>query len=108
MTYINILLLTFIVVFIVDLSGFSDTLTGAVSRWLHVPVRELPPFTCSLCMTFWVGLIYASFTDFTVPVLAFVCLCAFLSFPTARICLFVRERILQTIERWTRKRSSKP
>lgn len=51
-----------IIVYAIDVSPFYRDVTGAIASRLtkgrtHEPIR-LKPFSCSLCMTFWVGLIY--------------------------------------------------
>ena len=44
-----------VTVFVVDLSGFTESWRSLVSRWMGGrPLRRLPPFDCSLCMTWWV------------------------------------------------------
>ena len=93
MFYLESILLTFIVAFIVDYSGFPKFLEGYVSairkyrpgravRFTKKPWPEWPgirPFDCSLCMSFWCGVILCAFRGFTVPHLAFVCFAAFLA-----------------------------
>lgn len=58
MVYINILCLALVVIYIVDISGIVDSLKWALGRWLNIKVGRLKPIDCSLCMTWWVGLIY--------------------------------------------------
>lgn len=63
MVYINILLIAVIVVCIVDISGFIDTLKSALSKLLTKGKfsnsnYSLKPIDCSLCLTWWIGLIY--------------------------------------------------
>lgn len=55
--------LTIIVVYIIDLSGFMDNVKHALGKWLNLSIRRLPPFDCSLCMTWWVGLFYLLVTS---------------------------------------------
>ena len=52
------LMLAAVVVFIVDLSGFTGTWKGWLGRWLKVSVGSCKPFDCSLCMTWWTCLVY--------------------------------------------------
>lgn len=55
---IRILLeLQVIVVVLIDLSGGMDSIKDALGRWLHVTVRRLKPFDCSLCMYHWTALV---------------------------------------------------
>lgn len=46
-------LLSAVVVFIVDISGFTDSWKAALGRWLCVKVGRVRPFDCSLCCTWW-------------------------------------------------------
>lgn len=56
---INLLLINVIVV-MVFLSGFVDSIDGAINR--RFPFHHLPkPFSCSLCMTFWTSVLYVLF-----------------------------------------------
>lgn len=77
---INLLLLQLIIVFIIDISGFVDTMKSKLAKLLtngkfKSPDFRLRPFDCSLCATFWSGILYLIFThQFTIPLIAFVCL----------------------------------
>lgn len=81
---INILLIASVYVFGIDICGFWDTLSAMVKGWLtggkfRTPF-SLKPFSCSLCMTFWTGLVYLLIVGrFTLPMVAFVCLAAYLT-----------------------------
>lgn len=59
----NLFLISIIVVCIVDISGFVDTVKSTISKILtngkfNTADYTLKPIDCSLCMTFWIGLIY--------------------------------------------------
>lgn len=58
----EILLIALIVVYVIDISGFTDSWTSFVSGLLtHGKKKEpftLKPFTCSLCMSLWTSLIW--------------------------------------------------
>ena len=96
----DLLFLAVIIVFIVDLSGFTDAWLGAFSKWLGHTVREFKPFTCSLCMTWWTGIIYLIVTGrFCLPLLAYVAGLAFLSLPISEILIFIRELLLKWLRR---------
>lgn len=79
--YIQLLLVAAIVVFIVDLSGFTDSWRNALQRWLKVKaLGPVKPFDCSLCMTWWTTLAYALITgNFSLPVVAYCAALAALS-----------------------------
>ena len=51
--YLQMLLLEVVVVFIIDLSGWTDSWKGWLSRWLNVKVGRVRPFDCSTCMVWW-------------------------------------------------------
>lgn len=89
----DILILTAVVVFIVDLSGFTDSWRGALSRWLHVSaLRPLPPFDCSLCMSWWAGLAYLLVTHhFTLEGVGLVAAASLLSGPIGSLLQDVRD-----------------
>lgn len=66
--YVQLLLLAWVVVFIIDLSGVTDE----AARWLGRE-RLRKPLSCSLCMTWWTGLAWSIATgSFSVPVLAYI------------------------------------
>lgn len=46
-------LLAAIVVFVVDVSGFTESWKGWLSRWLGVKVGRVRPWDCSLCAVWW-------------------------------------------------------
>ena len=59
--YLQQLVLAAAVVYIVDVSGFTESWRNAIARWLHVSeLRALPPFDCGKCMTFWSTLALAA------------------------------------------------
>ena len=79
---IDLICMTFIMVFIIDISGVVEHLENFLTKLLkskfqlHIP----RPFSCSLCMTFWSGIIYIICNDeFSITSIAIVCLCAMLS-----------------------------
>lgn len=79
--YIDILLIAAIYCFILDFSGAWGEITSSISAWLtsgriRKPIT-IKPFSCSLCMTFWTGILYLLLSgSFTIPNLAYVCLVA--------------------------------
>lgn len=97
MTYINLLLIGAIWVFILDLTPAWDDITTRISSWITAGKVERPfyikPFCCSLCMTFWTCLIYLIAShNMTLYTFAFGCLVAFL---TPRI-----KDVMVTIDTW--------
>ena len=104
MTILNLLMISAIVCFIVDVSGIIDTLKKAlwkkyvkVGDWKNM---SLKPLSCSLCMTWWTTLIYIIATGhFTIP---YIALCALLSLVSSNItdCLQLIKDILTYIVTW--------
>ena len=81
---INILLIAVIAVFIIDLSGAINNLVKPIVRkMLHLSPNadiDLPLIGCSLCVTFWVGLIYLlAAKSFALPGIVAVCIVSFLT-----------------------------
>lgn len=102
MTIINLILIQLIVVFIIDLSGVMKSFKHFISRWLTKgnvtsDNYSLKPIDCSLCMTWWSGLFYLAITHtFTLPMIAFVGLLAFLT-PVSNDLLLTTKDLLTWI-----------
>lgn len=60
MLYINLFLITFIVVNIIDISGVISSIKHQLSRYFNVDDTRihLPLFECSYCLNWWLSLIY--------------------------------------------------
>lgn len=61
--YLELLCIAVTVVYIVDLSGFTDSWRSLFARMIGVSrerLRPLPPFDCGECMTFWACAIWAA------------------------------------------------
>ena len=58
MNYIDLFEITIIVVIIVDISGFIDSIKNLIGKVLGINNVKLKPLDCSLCMTFWVSMVY--------------------------------------------------
>lgn len=60
MVFSNLLLIAFIAVFIIDYSGFIDEADKILTKVFKskVPLHIPKPLSCSLCSSFWLGLIY--------------------------------------------------
>ena len=96
MIYLELLLVAAVVVFVVDLSGFTQTWLGWLSkftaRYGYGPVRELRPLSCSLCMTWWCCLLWTltrgQFSIYTVAASAGL---AFFSNTVNDVLIFLHE-----------------
>ena len=101
MIYVDMLLIAAITIYIVDLSGFTQSWRAALAKWLKVKeLKSLKPFDCGQCMTWWVCIIYAlSIGEFSLPVLAYTALLSFLSLPIGQLFIFIKESMLQAINK---------
>lgn len=106
-TYIDLLLVAAITIYIVDLSGFTQSWRDALARWLKVSeqqLRPLPPFDCSKCMVWWTCIIYSICTGtFSLAVLAYIALLSFLSIPLGQLFLFINESLSWLIDKMMRR-----
>lgn len=91
--YIDLLLVALITIYIVDISGFTESWRSLVATKLHIShLKQLPPFDCSLCMTWWVCLIYALCVgQISLGTIAFSALLSHLSNPIGSLMIFIRE-----------------
>lgn len=81
-----------VVIYIVDLSGFTQTWLNVLSLYRGRTIKELKPFSCSLCMVWWIGLGYILTTGhLNLPMVAFVALLSFLSVPLGQVLILMRE-----------------
>lgn len=99
MTYLNLFLISVIWVVILDLSGFMTYFKAYLGRILKISPQiaqnlSLKPFDCSLCMTWWTGLVYLiiihkiSFLSIT-----FTLLCAFFTTSIKDLIYLVKDFI---------------
>lgn len=97
---IDLILVALVTIYIVDLSGFTDTWLKVLSHYMGRKITELKPFSCSLCMVWWVCLIYAAIVgNLTIPVVALIALLSFLSVPCGQLLMLIREAILNVINK---------
>ena len=95
---IDLILLALVTIYIVDLSGFTETLLKVISAYKGRKITELKPFSCSLCMVWWVCLIYAAIAGIlTIPVVALIALLSLLSVPCGQLLILIREAFLKVI-----------
>ena len=82
-----------ITIYIVDLSGFTQSWRGLLARILHIKeMRSIKPFDCGLCMTWWVCLIYAlAIGQLNLYTIAWSALLSFLSVPIGQSLIFIKE-----------------
>lgn len=81
---IKLLCIAVIVVFVLDLSGFVDTVKRLIWKWLvkGVPYRDfsLKPFDCSMCMTHHICVLFALVSGFfSLEIWMFICVLSLLT-----------------------------
>lgn len=100
---ISILLLALITIYIVDLSGFTDSWKAGLASFLGIKperLRSIKPFDCGQCMTWWICNIGAIILhNWTLPMVAFIALLAFLSYPIGQTLIFIREGIIAILNK---------
>ena len=101
--YIQLLLVAAVTIYIVDLSGFTQSWRSALARRMHINetnLRPLKPFDCGQCMTWWTCLAYSLIVrHFSLPVIAYSALLAFLSVPIGQVMIFIREWVSWIIDK---------
>ena len=92
-TYIELLLVALVTIYIVDISGVTDAWRNGLKRMLKLTsLRPLPPFDCGKCMSWWMCLLYALLTGhFNLYTVAFSALMSLLSIPLGQVLIFIRE-----------------
>lgn len=97
---VELILVALITIYVVDLSGFTDTWLKFLSAYKGRKITELKPFSCSLCMVWWVCLAYLVTTSqLTLSLVAFTALLSFLSIPMGQILVMLREVMLYIINK---------
>jgi hypothetical protein len=100
---LNILLIAVVTVCIVDISGFTDSWKSAFKRLvtrgrMSDPYYSLKPFDCSLCMTFWSGLVYLWVThSFTLWMVTFLLLISVMTPVIKDFIILIRETLIKII-----------
>ena len=97
---IDLILVALVTIYIVDLSGFTETWLSFLSHYKGRKITELKPFSCSLCMVWWVCLIYAAIVgNLTIPVVALIALLSLLSVTCGQLLMLIREAIFKVINK---------
>lgn len=63
MSCLKLFEITVIVVIIVDISGFVDSIKAFIGKVLHINNVNLKPLDCSFCLNFWVSIGYLVITN---------------------------------------------
>lgn len=109
-TLLNLLLLSTIICFVIDISGFFNFVKKFIASRLEHKYKNLkyedikiPFVTCSLCTVWWTGIIYICIIgEFTFVNLFIVSMLALLSSNISGFMFLIKD-ILATIENWLQK-----
>ena len=63
MSYLKLFEITVIVVIIVDISGFIDSIKSLIGKVLGINNVKLKPLDCSFCVNWWLSLAYLLITN---------------------------------------------
>ena len=97
-TIVDLILLALITIYIVDLTGFTDTWLKALSAYKGRKIGQLKPFSFSLCMVWWGCLAFLLMSaKLSLPMVAFSALLSLLSVPIGQLLMLIREAILKAI-----------
>lgn len=101
--YVEMAIVSAVTVYIVDLSGFTESWRGCIARWMHIRpenLRQLHPFDCGQCMSWWVCLVWALCCgELTLGTVGWSALLAFLSVVTGQFLIMLREVMIFLINR---------
>lgn len=97
-TILDILLIQVLICYLIDLSGFVQSLERGLGKILHYRVEIPKPFSCSLCTGWWLGLIYLLVSGHFI--LNYIVTVALVSFFSKNISGFLRwiQEVLTKIE----------
>ena len=99
--YIDLILVALVTIYIVDISGFTESWRSALAKILKVSaLKPLKPFDCGLCMTWWMSLIYAWIVrELNLYTIAWSAILSYLSIPIGQLLIFIKEWLCWLINR---------
>ena len=103
--YCQLLTIAVSVVYVVEVSGFTESWRAALAKLLKVErLKALPPFDCAKCAVFWCCLVWSLRTvGLRLLPVAFCCLLSLLAVPFGRILIFIREGLTALVDRLIEK-----
>lgn len=105
----NLIIITFIIVFITDLTDWTDTIKRILWKFAYGDLNNyknfnennsiiLKFFFCSLCQTWWICLIFLLFSQkFTIPYIGLSALLAYLTPVCKDILLTLKDLLTNAI-----------
>lgn len=101
--YIDILLISIIVVIITDLSGFPQSIYSMISKYLtngkiNTQEGQIKILTCSLCQTWWIGLIYyLCIGSVSILSISYLLLISYMTDVIKDLLIFIKDLLKKTI-----------
>ena len=93
---LDVIFIQIIVCFIIDLSGFIQSLEEGLSKWFKFKCVIPRPWSCSLCSGFWINLIYLiAVHQFTLPYIVFVAIISFFSKNISGFLRWIQESLVK-------------
>lgn len=96
---ISLMAIQSVAVMTIDQSGLIQDLEAMAEKWLNIKKAHIPkPFSCSLCATFWAGLIYLfAVHSVTLPYIAALLLIAILTSVTNDLIYLLKDTLTTII-----------
>ena len=92
MVYVRLIEIAVIVVIIIDISGFIDSIKEFIGKMLNIANVRLKPLDCSFCMNWWVSLLYIYITNnLTLSTILFALLCSTLTPVISDMIYLIRD-----------------
>ena len=93
---LNVVFIQIIVCYIIDLSGFIQSVETGLSKLLKFKCVIPRPFSCPLCSGWWINLIYLiAVHQFTLPYIVFVAMVSFFSKNISGLLRWIQESLVK-------------
>ena len=93
---LDVVFIQIIVCYIIDLSGFIQSIEEGLSKLLKFKCVIPKPFSCSLCSGWWINLVYLIIThNFTLPYVVFVAIISFFSKNISGFLRWIQELLVK-------------
>lgn len=90
--------LAVIIVILIDLSGFIQSLEHGLSKWLRIKCHIPRPWSCSFCLYHHISLILTTLTgDINIYVYAMILLISYMTPIIKDILIFLKDMMSQII-----------
>lgn len=87
---LGLLIVELTVIWVIDDTDFIDTIKRWIGLWLDIKVGSLKPLDCSLCSSFWAGILYIIIAGMNWKWIGVVALVSALSKPISAAMRMIR------------------